>query len=445
MKKLRTWIHSLPTLTVLVPIQGVSIFAWWVAGSYFNFDVYASRIFPGYDGWCNPAKEGLGIHCWGDYYYPLFLIDEQNPFSGEFPNPYPAAALTPFLFFRLLTQFSGLPSLGLFTYLAVMAASIAYSVWFATKGVSFERRILLFSALVLLSPAVLAVLDRGNSVGFLVPILIWLFTCMRNGNQRQAVWALAIMSVIKPHFGLMTLALILAGRFRIGFKAMALGISLNIGAFLVFWARDFPDNFITWLGNFISYQEYGSVAVPWPQNVSFSQAIYSLFFGLDIIFPGALQPTLQLIEKNQGVWGPLVLLLVFALLALYGKKLTTGQILILATSAISMTSAISFYYYIVLAVPFLLILFIESRDGAELLGAGPEAFVSNAAVKLWTQAYLWVASILTLVQFPVPGLVHEDKILGSGSLIGGVWIICYLVLLFSLMREGRIRAPNSGS
>jgi hypothetical protein len=435
LRSLRNWLASLPTAAVLLPIQGLSVFAWWAAGSYFKLDVYSSRIFPGQDGWCNSALEGIGVHCWGDYYYPLYLLSQENPFSGELGNPYPAAALSPFMIFHGLTQFSGLPGLGLFTYLTLMGITIAYSVWFATKGQPFENRLLLFSTLVFLSPAVLAVFDRGNSIGFLVPLLIWLFDSLRRGKHKHSVWALALMSVIKPHFGLVALALILGGKPRLGIQGMLLGVFLNTFAFLALWPSSFPGNIWSWFTEFLGFQDYGSVAAPWPQNISFSQSIYSLFYGIDLILGGALQTTLTVIESFQSMWGPLILAFVLSLIALRWKNMSTGQILVLATSAISMTSAISFYYYIVLAIPFTLILTSEAQENQKPPQVGDRSVPG-------VNFFLWAASVLTLVQFPIPGLVYGDKILGSGVLVGGFWIVSYFLSALKLFRGDSLSRPT---
>jgi hypothetical protein len=434
LRTFRNWLASLPTVAILLPIQGLSIFAWWVAGSYFKLDVYSSRIFPGEDGWCNSPVEGLGVHCWGDYYYPLYLLSQEDPFSGELVNPYPAAALSPFMIFQAITQFSGIPGLGLLTYLMLMTLTIVYSVWFATKGQSLENRVFLFSTLVFFTPAVLAVIDRGNSTGFLVSLLIWLFHSLRSAKHNQTVWALALMSVVKPHFGLLTLALVLGGKPRLGLQGMLLGIFLNLFSFFALWPRTFPGNLWSWFTGFLGFQDYGSVAAPWPQNISFSQSIYSLFYGIDLIAAGSLHTTLTLIESYQSLWGPLILILVYLLIALRWKNMSTGQMLVLATSAISMTSAISYYYYIVLSIPFILMLTSESRENQK-----PAEVVDRSV--LGVNFFLWSASALTLVQAPIPGLVYGDKILGSGVLVGGFWIVSYILIAFKLFRKNNLLRP----
>jgi hypothetical protein len=431
-----------PTVAVLALIQGISIFFWWVAGSYLGFDVYSSRIFLGADGFCDPSSQGLGVHCWSDYYTVVHAAESTNPFFGEQPSLYPAASLMPFMFFNWLTEISGILWLGLASYLFSMSALISYSVWAATKGQSFERRILIFSVLVLLSPAVLVVLDRGNSTGFLIPILIWLFSSVKNQNSNQTITSLALLSAIKPHYGLVALAFILAGRIKIGSKALGLGLTINILPFFVFWPRDFPNNLINWANTLLGYQEYGFITGLWPQNISFSQSIYLVSYILDVASGGLLQPVVSFIESRQGFWGPLVLLFILGLIFTFRKKLTLLQTSILVISAVSMTSAISYYYYIVVAIPFLLSLDKDSYSdaGNKFERTKTYAFRTNRI-----NFALWVSSILTLVQLPVLGIAQDgEQIITTAVFTGGVWITCYVYILAVLVGSKKKNSNTPG-
>jgi hypothetical protein len=424
-----------PTVAGLLPIQGVSIFFWWVAGSYLGFDVFASRSYWSFDHLCDPSTQGLGVHCWSDYYALASILESGNPyFLGEGSTLYPAAGLIPFMFFSWLTDLTGVLWLGLVLYLLLMSGLITYSAWVATNGQPFENRVLMTSTLVLLSPAVLVALDRGNSTGFLVPLLIWLFVSIRNHNSKQTIISMALLSVIKPHYGVLAVAFILAGRAKEGSSALGLGITLNIFPFLVFWPKEFPNNILIWANTFFGYQDYGSVSGFWPQNISFSQGIYLFFYSLHVASGGQFQPALTFIEVSQGLWGFLVLLLVMAIVLAFRKKLTLIHTTILVVSAISMTSAITYYYYTVVAIPFLLILDKKSKPNLDL---------DNESSRNRTQRYrnirintaLWVSSIFTLVQLPILIAQESEYTLSTAPYIGGVWITCYLYILAVLLRS----------
>jgi hypothetical protein len=423
-----------PTVAVLLLIQGISIFLWWVAGSYLGFDTYSSRMYWSADGACDPTTQGLGVHCWSDYYYLITALESGNPYSVSEPTLYPAAGLAPFMVFKLLTDVTGISWLGLAAYLFTMTALIAYSVWFATRGQSFERRVLIFSALVLLSPAVLATFDRGNSVGFLIPTLVWLFGSIQNKKSPQTVMALALLSLIKPHYGVVALAFILAGRVKVGSWALGIGATLNLLAFFVFWPREFPNNLLIWANTLFGYQDYATVTGLWPQNISFSQSIYLMFYSVDVASGGQLQSSLSFIESRQGLWGLLVLLLILALIFAFRKSLTTSQTSIIVVSAVSMTSAISYYYYVVIAIPFLLTLHNASKLNSEFTNELKQ-YQSQETRNRKVNFALWFASILTLVQFPVLIAQDSEYTITTAPFIGGVWIFCYLYIFAVLLRS----------
>jgi hypothetical protein len=423
-----------PTVAVLLPIQGIAIFLWWIAGSYLGFDLFLSRSFISADSLCNPSTQGLGVHCWSDYYGPVIALESGNPYSSSEPTLYPPASLFPFMVFKLLTEVTGIPWIGLAAYLLFMTGMISYSVWVATNRQSFEQRVLIFSTLVLLSPPVLLVLDRGNSAGLLIPALIWLFASIRNNKSSQTVLSLALLAVIKPHYGVLALAIILAGRWKEGSKALGLGITLNILPFLFFWPKEFPNNIYIWVTALFGYQEHSFVTGFWPQNISFSQSIYLFFYSLHIATGSQLQPALSFIASRQGMWGYLVLMMVIALIYTLRKKLTLTQVSIIVVSAITMTSATTYYYYTLVAIPFLLILHKESRISSVVANKVQQNDIQDMRENRIGFA-LWLASILTLVQFPVLIAQDSEYTLTTTPFIGGVWIICYAYIIAVLLRS----------
>ena len=421
---------------LLLILQGISLLLWWIAGSYFGIDVYASRVFPGDDGWCNSALEGLGVHCWGDYYHPAIQASQADPFAGDLLAPYSGAGLLPFFVLNQASIFFGVARLGLVIYLVVMSFTIVYSVWLATKGNSKETRLLLTCVLTLFSPGVLFVLDRGNSTGFVIPALIWLFHLVRTGRSRDLIFAIALLAAIKPHFAVLALVLILVGKPKEGIYSALLSAFINIIPFAVIWPSTFPNNVINWMYSILGFQSaYGTVAAPWPQNVSFSQFIYGLFYGINSIIEEQLVSTLNFVERFQGVIGVVVLLLVLMLILWLRKTLTMTHLFILGVSAISFTPAVSFYYYTVVAIPFLLALQaqeLDSNQPTESRKSSKEFFALEFSS---VNAALLVASIATLIQTPIPGLTEGHLSLGSGIFVGGYWLAAYLAIALICVKQ----------
>jgi hypothetical protein len=160
-----------------------------------------------------------------------------------------------------------------------------------------------------------------------------------------------------------------------------------------------------------------------------------LFYSLDVASGGQLQPTLEFIVSRQGLWGPLVLLLALSLVFGFRKKLSITQSSIIVVSAVSMTSAISFYYYIVVAIPFILSLHNAPKSSSDF---GRKNVLNDRQEfrNIRINFALWFASILTLVQIPVLGMAQQGEIIiTTAGLIGGVWITCYLYILAVLVRS----------
>ena len=430
--KFRNWILGMPTAAVLLPIQGISLIYWWIAGSYLGLDTYSSRSFPGGDGWCDPASQGLGSHCWGDYYYVIFLVFGQPEPWLDYPNPYPAASLLPFIFAQVLGSLTGISHAGLIIYLGSMTLLIGWAVWIGTKTLAVETRLVLFSTLTFLSPPLIHALDRGNSVGFIIPLLVWLYRSLRNNSENQALLAIVLLTVVKPHFAALLFLFIVRGQLETVMKGILFGFLAHVPAFLIIAGDRFPVNIFDWLVRLGGYQNYTLVETGWPQNISFSQGLYSFA----TLIPGVLQPDsyLNFIEDNQTILGPIILILTLLMITLFRENLTDVQITIILSSLVAMTSNTSWYYYAVFAIPALLAITLMRKDLKKVL---PIEKNDDSPKTDKVDFILWFASVLTLIQLPMYELATDNSIVvTSANLIGVYWIITYLSIAVVLSTRG---------
>jgi hypothetical protein len=420
----------MPTAAVLLPIQGVSLIYWWVAGSYLGVDTYSSRSFPGGDGWCEPVSQGLGSHCWGDYYYVVFLVFGQPDPWLEYPNPYPAASLLPFILAHQLGSLTAFSHSGLIIYLASMTSLIGWAVWAGTKTLALENRIVLFSVLTFLSPPLIHAIDRGNSVGFIIPLLAWLYQSLRNHSENQALLAIVLLTVIKPHFAVLLFLYLVRGQLRPFIKGALLGGLTHIPAFLLVSGERFPANIFDWLVRLVSYQNFALVENGWPQNISFSQGMYSIA----TLLPGRLKPEsyLNFLGSNQSLVGPIILVLVLLMITFFRANLTNIQIAILLTSLVASTSNTSWYYYAVFAIPVLLEIALARNEKKK--SASEENIEDNSPSKR-IDFILWSVSILTLIQLPMYELNDKLIVVTTANLIGVFWIIAYLLIVAILSQR----------
>ena len=424
----------MPTAAVLLPIQGLSLIYWWVAGSYLGVEIYSSRSFVGKDGWCESVTQGLGSHCWADYYYPIFLVFSQDNPWFEHGNPYPGASLIPFMITHLIGSIIGLAQAGLVIFLGTMTLLIGWSVWSATKEMALEPRLILFTTLTLFSPPLIATLDRGNSVGFIIPLLVWLYWSLRDNSDDKGVVAIVLLTVIKPHFAVLLFIYLLRGQIRNLMKGVLLGGAIHILGFLVVAGDRFPINIYDWLARLVSYQEYTSVESGWPQNISFAQALYtltSLFSGQD-----DSSSILNFLGDNQGLIGPAVLLAVVTMITIFKKSLNNVQVAILLTSLVAMTSSTSWYYYAIFSISGLLaVTQLKSAPRPSDLDGREK----HTEIPQMIDFILWCALVLSLVQLPLYQLASNEAIVvTTANLVGGLWVVAY-ILIFTTLARGRTR------
>lgn len=434
------YVSRLPTGPLLIFIQGFSLLMWWVVGSYLGIDTYRARSFSSADGHCDPSSEGLGVHCWGDYYYPVFLSQLENPFDGLHQSAYPAAALIPFQFFSWLSEISGIPSLGLALFLTAIMGSIGWSVWVGTKGLIGGDRFVVFTALTLLAPPVIIALDRGNSVGFLVPLLIWLKISIENNRSLGTASSIALLAAIKPHFGLLVMLLFFLGRKKQLFLSLTGVIAINFLPYILFWLGGFPENIPQSLARVMSFQDWSSVSQMYPINLSFAHGLYNGSKLVGSLIPGVDVSLIAFIQSIDGSIGFVVLGFVVLLVFLWKERLTESQVFILLISAISLTSLTTYSYYALFAIPALIALSRE-KNTSKLLPADHEDRLTKRCGD-WISFALWVASIFTMTQFPIFETNSQSSVFTTLSFVGLVWIMVYIIIFLILAFSESTNSKN---
>jgi hypothetical protein len=280
-------------------------------------------------------------------------------------------------------------------------------------------------------------LDRGNSVGFAVPLLVWFFQSLKNQRQSHSIFAIALLTVIKPHFVLMAILFLIRGRLKS--TAITIGLTglIHIISFLLIDQQAFPANVTNWFTRFFSYQEYSSITLQWPQNISFTQGLYSLFFAFSRVLNINLEPALTLLDANQSSIGLLVFVLTVLGLAITKSHISDQHLGIIVVSLVAMTSATSFYYYGIFAAPALLALM--SGNG------GSRARQVDADTNHRVNFILWCALIGTHVQLPiyrvwlVPEMLSywadatNDVVVTSATFVGVTWMLAYSAIFFVIV------------
>ena len=181
------------------------------------------------------------------------------PGAYPFPDPprnvdlYPPAAMMPHLLFALPGKWLGAPQLGLIGYLlALTVALLSPAVW-AARGSRGLERVAVFVALGAAAIPAWQTIDRGNSIGFVVPIALVFLVALRRQRWGLVAIMVVLAALVKPQFAVLVVALLAARQWRLGGLALG-GVAIsNVAAYLL-WPRDFPDTITQSIHNLFGKQ-----------------------------------------------------------------------------------------------------------------------------------------------------------------------------------------------
>lgn len=224
------------------------------------------------DGWCKIGVQGLGNHCFGDYYYPLTLANTTDPWAVS-EIGYPPLALAMWKPFILLEQLvPGKTGLILFT-----ATS-----WICSIFPILHQRFVLgklsngaaaFGVLIIsVCAPVLVTLDRGNNQLFVLPFFYLFLISYLNSEYRKTALFLAALIVLKPQIAIFGLLLLKKRRYK-ELAATALMSALTILLSFGLYGENVVAAIRNWIRNVVAFQDYASPGSIAPVNLSMTNTI----------------------------------------------------------------------------------------------------------------------------------------------------------------------------
>ena len=248
--------------------------------SYFNYRLTETISYYTNDGGCDPSAQGIGNHCFGDFYYPISLVEESSPWSGS-PNPYPALALAVYKPFHFLLDYLSARTV-LFMYLFLLITISVVTITVMIKGNKFKN---MEYTLVLLttigSAPIMSLIDRGNSVILLFPIIYFWMKSVRDRNLLHITTLSCLAACLRPQFMSLCLILLFLGEVRVFLKSIFLSFIAIFISFLIFSVNPFV-NFMQWVDQIVRYQDYAQVGSVFPVNVSFGNSMALLFRAISL-------------------------------------------------------------------------------------------------------------------------------------------------------------------
>jgi len=261
---------------------------------------------------------------------------------------YPAAGLVPHLVFGTVGEWLGAPRLGLIGYLLVLTlAVLAPAVW-AARGARGLERVVVFVALGAAAVPAWAVIDRGNSAGFVTAVGLVFLVALR--RQRWGLVALMVVlaALIKPQFAVLAVALLAARQWRLGGITLGGVVLSNLAAYLL-WPRDFPATIAQSIDNALNSSGYfqGLVA---NRNVSFAKGILQIPDNIAALSAGGRVPEGFLIGPRLWIGYGVLVVVVVCVLAL-GRRIPPVMVGIALLATASLFPALSGFYYMVFVLP----------------------------------------------------------------------------------------------
>lgn len=328
--------------------------------SYFKTNLTEALIFKVEDGWCDTATQGIGFHCFGDFYstmqFPL-----ASPWT-ESVTAYPPFSLVIIKLIKTMYIASNASNLVLLFFLTALVLALVFPVihLYATKRVkSLRACILMAIGLLTLAPAMM-VLDRGNNLGFAVPFIYLCYVSASNGQTKSFMVISVFLCLWKPQLGVISLYLLFIGRYGWFLRWLLITTSGYLVSFSVFGVGSLLENVRLFLKNLIAYQGYVALPSYSPSNWSFSNFILTALdvpriFG-DISNLGLVNSS-SIPEEIINVVP--VLFLISTLSVIYWKRshLHNLTVLTLLCLLAILTPSVSFSYYLALLIPLVVVIF----------------------------------------------------------------------------------------
>lgn len=391
---------SVLLVTVVLGLWVVVLPAWWVQAAYRDVPVTRNFSGPVLDGHCDPKIQGVGGHCFGDYYHTV------NNLHRSFEpgvNNYPPPALLPHLVTSTIQDFFDLSlRAGLFLYLTACVVALMIPSIFVLRHKKDQYQLAAGFLLSVCSLPSLIALDRGNNVALIVPFLLAFCVYTKMLRFESAALALAFAAAIKPQFALAFVFFVGVRKWR----ALTLGLGLCAMVSVVgfaLWPGNRIENVSVFISGLVSYGERILISSDYPPNLSASRGAYQFLSLLGISTPSV---------EHAGY-----ILLAVALVTVIGRGKSIDETLLLTLSLLLpvLVPSVTFAYYLIVVVPLAAVILTFGANGTTV----------------YDRAILLVTAVVTALSLvPLPISLSESGVFFSPHYSGMMWLmICLAVLL----------------
>ena len=412
--------NSSSIASYLVALFLSSVGLWIFLSSYFDIEILASISFFAQDRHCAPSSQGIGVHCFGDYYHPLNAAKQTFPWFGYIP--YPAAPLSLFKPFATIENLTNSSRFALAVYMTILVISVAMpSIWVANKAdPTFGTTIFVLSGP--FSFAGMIVLDRGNLVGLLAPLVLLFLVGLKNTNLNQIHLAIIASAVIKPQFALLAIVFLLINEGRSFLLSIRLLVLTQLLPFL-FWPKSFPSSISSSLRMLLDFNSYDDSATLYPGQISLKKAIQTIGILFDNIFKTNWTNSIFLSYVQSNIAITLVLLML-VISYLYRDKFPKEILGIYCILIFTIAPNTVYNYYLIVAGPILGFCFV-------VLHENEQENSNRINMRPFKEIVVFVG--ISLIAIPLPGIFYNHPFITSSlAFTPFIWVF----LVFNGLKQG---------
>ncbi len=400
-----------------------SLFPDWL-----NYSASEALSLSANDGHCNPSTEGIGIHCFGDFYYPLQYANSNNPWGGDI-NPYPPVPLFLLKPFALLRTTFPNTHISLYIYLALAILGVIATAFFLSRKLKLQslQKVVLI-VLLLTSGPMLFTIDRGNNLIFLFPLMIVFVHATLKGNYQTGFLCGILMTAIKPQMILLGLVFLIIRDLRMLVKWVVTNGLVFAFSFTLYSGQVTINlkNFLSQLQTYQNLSQSPAGALS-PPNLSLGNtvAILENFVSSELI-GNESNPARGYYSSMVTVF---ILLIVFYSLYKNPSRKIHSEHLILITILIIVLPNVSYGYYSLLLVPIFLLYFLSivTPENEQQIQSTQLSLKSKFTRRTWE-----ITSLLLFIPWGIPWKIFTPLRDDQWSWVGlnYVFINFLLVILF---------------
>jgi hypothetical protein len=363
--------------------------------SYFQQQLTNTLSFTVADGWCDPKLQGIGAHCFGDFYYVLGFISEDNPWSGS-PIPYPPLGLFVFKPFGFIVDLFPANPYGVYTYLAFILLAMMSIPIHLYKIKKFNRsESILLGMLIVSSAPVIVALDRGNVVTLCVPLIYFFLHFEKAGISNKSFVFWLTLVLLKPQFALLGVLFLRGRNIKGAIRRGILGFTIFCASFLLY-PIGLKENFTAYIKQLFSYQEYLPLGFVFPVNISLGSSLAIV----DVIWQTSFARATTLVS---------IVILIATVVVVYRSSTMLKVSIVLPVLLLPIIlPQTSFHYYLLVLIPFYAFIPLDNLS-RKTLGDDLTRRISPRRIQNFCERALIIWPVLLFVPWAIPW-----NVLGSG-------------------------------